>query len=559
MSQPQVVPSAAVSSAPRAARRPKQVLPERVDVAVVGSGLGGLVAAAHLAQSGLSVAVFESHYTAGGCATEFARGPRSARWHFDVGVHYVGDCRPGGSIPRMLSEVGVQVDFAELDPDGFDTLVFPDFRFRIPASIDLYRERLLSQFPSEAKPIDRYVKLLRAITKVGRALEDADGARPPVTVMARIALDALRLAPHQNATIAEVFRSIGVRDPALAAVLLGQSGDYGLPPSKVSALLHLGLAAHYFKGAFYPKGGGQTIADRLVARIEALGGQVHLRAPVERILVEGGRAVGLRLAPRAGGHAREVRADVVLSNADLERTLLELVGAEHLPSAWIERTKRFQMAAALFMTYVGLEGDGAHLGMTSSNVWQFDDTDVEGFYRVTHAVAGPIQVRGCYITSASMKDPENRSHHAPPGHTSLEVMAVVPSDPARWGVSGDARGWGYKHGEAYEAAKKGVEDELLRRLDDVFPGAAERVVYRESATPLTHSRFTGATGGTGYGLAATPAQFMKGRPGYRGPLPGLYFSGASTRAGHGIVGAMLGGRAAGKRILSDRAGARARA
>lgn len=130
-------------------------------------------------------------------------------------------------------------------------------------------------------------------------------------------------------------------------------------------------------------------------------------------------------------------------------------------------------------------------------------------------------------------------------------MAVVPSAPSRWGATSDAQGWGYKHGDAYLARKSELEAELVRRLGAVYPDVASQVVFRESASPMSHTRFTGASDGTGYGLAATPAQFMKSRPGYRGPLPGLYFAGASTQAGHGIVGAMLGGRAAAARIVRD--------
>jgi all-trans-retinol 13,14-reductase len=128
----------------------------------------------------------------------------------------------------------------------------------------------------------------------------------------------------------EMFESLGVSDPKLRAVLLGQNGDYGLPPSQVSALLHLGLAAHYFRGAFYPKGGGQIIADRLAARIESLGGRICLRHTIEKILIEDGRAVGVQIAARDEEPVSQVYADVVLSNADFKRTLLDLVGPEHL-------------------------------------------------------------------------------------------------------------------------------------------------------------------------------------------------------------------------------------
>jgi phytoene dehydrogenase-like protein len=528
-------------------RRAHADLPERVDVAIVGSGLGGLVAAAQLAQHGVSVAVFEGHYAAGGCATQFARGPKRAQYHFDVGLHYIGDCGPDGQIPRLLRAVGVDdVRFRLMDPDGFDRLVFPDLELRIPADVEAYRDRFVDAFPHERRAIDRYVKLVRAVMTAARAME----RRPRLCEWLPLAVAGLRLAPHKEATIAEVFDAIGLRDPKARAVALGQSGDYGLPPSKVAAVLHLGLAGHYFRGAYYPEGGGQVIADRLAARVEALGGSIHLRHPIERILVERGRAVGVRVAPRAGDPARDVRAEVVLSNADYKKTLLDLVGTEHLPSEAIARTRRYEMAAALFITFLGVEGPLE--GMGASNIWQFDGYDVEDFY--ADDPSRPIQPRGCYVTSATYKDPANALHHAPKGITNVEVMTVVPSAFERFGVSaGDVGAWSYKSNDAYHAIKKRVEDDMIARLDRLFPGAAARVVFRESATPISHVRYTQAEGGTGYGLAATPGQFLRGRPGYRAPVARLYMCGASTRAGHGIVGAMSSGAAAARAILRDRA------
>ncbi|MBM4373855.1 MAG: NAD(P)/FAD-dependent oxidoreductase [Deltaproteobacteria bacterium] len=528
-------------------------LPISVDVAVVGSGLGGLVSAAYLARRGLRVAVFESHYVAGGCATQFERGARGARYRFDVGLHYVGDCAPGGMMPRILDDLGIRVDFLPMDQDGFDELVFPDFRFRIPADLELYRQRLVQQFPAERRGIERYIGLVGSILRLSRAMDRKPGTMPPLTDLPRLALDALRFAPHREATIGDVLAGI-TRDPRLRAVLCGQHGDYGLAPSKVSAALHLGLAAHYFRGAYYPKGGGQVIADRLVDALEAHGATVHVRAPVERILVEGGRATGV-VIKRPRGERHEVRARIVLSNADLKRTYLELVGPEHLPLGLIERTRRYAMATPLFMTFLGVRGDLRDLGMRVANYWQMDGYDVEDVYR-QHADPADA-IRGCYVTSGSLKDPESALHHAPSGESTLEVMALVPGPLSAWGV--DERGveaWRYRREAAYTARKDAIEANLLARLERLFPGVGARVTYRESATPVTHLRFTGATGGTGYGIAATPEQFMGHRPGYRGPIPGLYLAGASTRSGHGIVGAMLSGRAASARVLMDEAGGR---
>jgi phytoene dehydrogenase-like protein len=200
------------------ARRANTPAPAEVDVAIVGAGLGGLVAGATLARAGRSVAVFDAHYVAGGCATHFTRGPRSKRYHFDVGVHYVGDCGAEGQIPRMLRGLDAPVEFEPLDPDGFDTLVFPDLTFRIPADVGLYRERLLGLFPDQRRGIDGYLRVLQAVMRAGRTMDANDG-RIDWRAALSMARDALPLALHAEHTIAQLFDRVGVRDPRLRAVL----------------------------------------------------------------------------------------------------------------------------------------------------------------------------------------------------------------------------------------------------------------------------------------------------------------------------------------------------
>jgi all-trans-retinol 13,14-reductase len=528
------------------ARRARAELPTEVDVVVVGAGLGGLVSAAYLARSGFTVAVLDGHYVAGGCATQFQRKGADGMYRFDVGVHYIGDCGPTGQIPSILRGVGVELQYAQLDPDGFDELIFPDFRFRVPTSLDLYRDRLVEQFPSEKKGIDRYVQFVREVMHIGEHMEQRGGRLGLVTAWEVLRRGRL-LARYQTATIAEFLDSC-TRDERLRAVMLGQHGDYGLPPNEVSALLHAGLAGHYFRGAFYPVGGGQIIADRLCDVIEQNGGSVHLRRPVDRILVRDGRAVGVRTEPKRG-EVHEIRARTVVSNADIKRTLFDLLGPEHLPSELAHQAREWTMGGALFATFLGVEGDPVAAGMRAANYWESDSYDVSAMYERARSAAG-IRTHGSFITSASTKDPTTHDH-SPAGTWGVEVMTLVNGDPSAWGyTTDDAIAWKYRHNAVYEETKQRVEDELVARFQRLFPNAGA-IVYRESASPLTHTRFTRASGGTAYGIAATPGQFMAKRPGYRGPVKGLYLCGASTRAGHGIVGSMMSGKHAAKRVLAD--------
>lgn len=92
---------------------------------------------------------------------------------------------------------------------------------------------------------------------------------------------------------------------------------------------------------------------------------------------------------------------------------------------------------------------------------------------------------------------------------------------------------------------------MISRVDALFPGSRENVVFCESASPMSHIRYTRASDGTGYGIAATPEQFFEHRPGYQGPIDGLFLAGANTRAGHGVLGSMLSGHRAAKRIARE--------
>lgn len=527
-------------------RRARTEPPEHVEVAIVGCGLGGLAAGAILTRAGVKVACFDSHYVAGGCGTMFTRRTEAGHFNFDIGLHYIGDCGPQGTIPRVLRKAGVTLDLAPLDPDGFDVFSFPDLEFRVPVGHDRFRERLVAAFPKERRGIDRYLKLVRQLDWFAGELDRRDG-RPGVGTLLQTPLRASGLIRWSRATIS-AFLDACTQDVRLRAVLLGQHGDYGLPPSEVSALLHVGLANHYLRGAFYPRGGGQAIADALAAQIEAGGGTVHLRLPIERIDVEGGRAVGVTTAARHG-KTFTVRADRVLANADLRRTVSELVAPEHWPAGFVSKVEGFVWPAAIFMTCLGVQGDLRRFGLGASNYWVFDDYDFDALYR--RNAQGPIQVGGTYITSASLKDPDGH-HHAPEGHQTVEIMTLVPGDSRRWGVEPETiSGWKYRKSAAYHETKARLEADLMGRLERRFPGVGAAVVFQESASPVTHSRFTRATLGTSYGIASTPSQFLNHRPGPRSPIEGLYFCGASMRTGHGIAGALASGNVAAAVIKKD--------
>jgi all-trans-retinol 13,14-reductase len=506
------------------------------DAIVIGSGLGGLTAAAYLATNGLRTLVLEKHYVAGGNAHVFRR---KQMFEFDVGVHYLGDCGPDGTIPTVLRGVGVEgkIEFLEMDPDGFDTLMFPGIEFRVPKGRDRYRERLVATFPDDETGLHRCLDVLQGVAsefaKVKLPVEPED--------VPRLMKEAPNFMKWGMRTLGELFDDCGLGQKA-RAVLAAESGTYALPPSRAPVIMQAVLIDHYLKGAYYPRGGGQVLPAHLVDVVRSHGGEVRTRAGVERILVEDGKAAGVRLTT-----GEEFRAPVVVSNADLKRTFLEMVGEEHLSPQTVARVRQFRMALPLFCVYLGLDIDLSER-MPNTNYLYSTSFDTEGLYQDCYEGRVPSEMT-LFITVASVKDPHTKAL-APEGHSNLQIMTMVPADYSLWGIEkGPVSGEKYHRNPVYQSLKQRLTDALVEGAERVIPGIRDHIVWKEAATPISQEHFTFSTGGTSYGIELTVDQFGPNRPSPETEIDGLFLAGASTVFAHGIAGVMRGGVGCASAIL----------
>ncbi|WP_406641782.1 phytoene desaturase family protein [Amycolatopsis sp. WGS_07] len=238
------------------------------DAIVIGSGIGGLVCAGYLAAFGSRVLVLEQHDVAGGNCHMFRR---RRSYEFDIGVHYLGDCGPGGLLPSLLAGLGVgdRVRFRRLDPDGFDRIVLPGLRFEVPEGWSRYGDRLLETFPAEAAGLREYLSICGEIAATARysAGRTPLGASPATVRWSRRSLS--RLFDHCGLSV------------AARTVLAAQSGNYASAPANTVVAAHIRMLDDYLTGgAYYPEGGGQMLAAALVEQLETHGGQLRTkRAP----------------------------------------------------------------------------------------------------------------------------------------------------------------------------------------------------------------------------------------------------------------------------------------
>ncbi|MFJ9406807.1 phytoene desaturase family protein [Streptomyces sp. NPDC101393] len=490
------------------------------DAIIVGSGIGGLVCAGYLAASGRRVLVLEQHDVAGGNSQVFRR--RGA-FEFDVGVHYLGDCGPDGILPAVLRGLGLadRVRFRELDPDGFDVLRFPGTTVRVPAGWQAYTERMCAAFPGDADGIRTFTGICARLGAVQRdsllaPSGPGDGPQVPAGAPPRV----LRWARRPLAALfAHCALSVRART-ALAA----QSGNYGAPPSGVDVAGHVAVLDHYLRGASYPEGGGQQLAAALVEALEAAGGELRTRTRVERILVEDGRAAGVRLADGS-----RVQAPLVISGADYLRTVLDLTGPEHFPPQYVRRARTAHMRYPVSVLYAALAPSFPR--PVPANLWWHRGWDIDAAYEELSS-GRPRSLPFVFVSTASAKDP-GAPHTGPPGYHNLQIMS--PCAPGF--LPGDAVN--YRRDPAYRAEKARMRELLLDAAESALGPVRAHLVHAEYAGALTHQRFTGSSGGTPYGLSRWGRQGA--RPDHRTPVPGLFVVGQSGRYGSGITGVAISG------------------
>ncbi|MBW1801346.1 MAG: NAD(P)/FAD-dependent oxidoreductase [Deltaproteobacteria bacterium] len=478
---------------------------QQYDVVIVGAGMGGLACALALARKGRRVKVLEQHSVPGGYCTAFER----KGFVFDAAVHFVMECGEGGALRGLVEELGLgkEIAFSRIDPSI--RIFLPDGEdVALPSSAHDFVTILIRKFPDEEKGIRALFKVMETLYEDSKKFPDVSSS---ILEYGEMVFQEL-LDRHLKS---KVLKSI-VAAPQI----------YLPPATTTSALYMSGLIMSILDvGLYYPRGGTQGMANRFADNIRTFGGDVEVRSMVDKIIVEGGRAVGVET--RDG---RRIKANYVVSNADALQTFFGLIGEELLDPETVRNLKGLDIRVSAFLVYLGVDLDLQSLEIANHEMILIESYDREKEYE--SILRG--KVSSLSITIPTLTDPEM----APENKHCVSLFSIAPY---------------HLKGKDWKSEKKRIAEDLIRKAEAVIPDLSKHIVVRESATPLTLERFTLNHQGSMAGWDPSPGT-MFNRPMPKTPIENLYLTGHWTLPGVGVSGVISSGCMVADMISSEMEG-----
>jgi len=452
--------------------------------------------------------IFEMHTMPGGVCTTWKR----KGYKIDGCIHWLTGSSPGNPFHSMWEQVGALQGRTIIDHDEFIRIEGREGKVLIVyTDLNRLEQHMKDLAPEDNDIIEELIGAAFDITRLDMSMEKAPELLGPS--------DMAEMMPKMGPYL-ELMGKWGIisamdfaqrfKNPFLREVfpLIQDLSD--IPMFSIIGT----LAALHLKQAGYPLGGSLQFARGIERRYRDLGGQVHYKSSVSKIIVENDKTVGVRLADGS-----EHRSDIVISAADGRTTIFDMLEGKYVNDTIRDYYDNLPLMHPLIFIALGVARLFTEVTSSVSGEQYFLDEPV--------TIAGEEWKRlwvHIHNFDPSLA-PKGKTLITVMHYTNYEYWKKLREDPER-----------------YKSEKEQIADQVVALLDRRFPGLAAQVEMRDVATPLTWERYTGNWKGAyeGWQGSTKTISMMVDKT-----LPGLadfYMAGQWVMPGGGLPPAVMSGR-----------------
>ncbi len=474
----------------------------RYDIAILGTGLGGLVCGYMLSKNGFKVLLLEKNAQIGGCLQTFKRfGVK-----FDTGMHYIGSMLEGQILQRLFKYLNLlnDVKLSRLDENGYDLLSIGGKSYKYASGYDQFVETLCQSFPNNRREIEEYVRQLKAIANAS-----------PLYNLRKVEDNVFIEADYIKTSINDFIANI-TKDPELQSVLAGNLPLYAGVKDKTPTYIHALINNFYIQSAWRIIGGSDVIATSLANSIRRFGGEIRTNCEVSEILCNDEKATGIKLT-----NGEIIEANSFISNIHPQATI-DMLDTSLIRKAYRSRILGLDNTIANFTVYIKFKEQATPY--LNYNYYYYEDKDV---WTANNRKKGEPLRSYLFMHQCAQENQQWAQ--------SAEMIGYMNfSEVEQWANTKVGR-----RGDAYKAFKQQTAEHYLDVLEQSFPGIRSCIECYETSTPLTYRDYTATKEGSMYGIIRDknfPTQTLVSQ---RTKIPNLFMTGQNINS-HGILGVTIG-------------------
>ena len=495
---------------------------DHYDVIVIGGALAGLSSALMLADKGLDVLVLERHNLPGGIETSFVRGGIE----IEAALHEmmsIGAKDNRLKVGKFFDDMGVDIDWLKV-PEAYHASL-PEVEITLHPGFETFAKEIDSVCPGS---YDKVLQVLNLCHTVFDSVNELS-IHPMSKLQMLLKHEAfVKTAGYTTNEVLDTFDLPQKARDLLAPYWIYVGTGFDELPFTIFSVL---MADYVGYGSYIPRKFSHEMSLKMAERAEAMGVQIEYRQNVEKILVENGKACGVRTA-----RGDEIRADYVISSAYPNKVYTSMIEpASAVPEKAVKMVNGRRLSLAAFSVILILDRPAEELNIKDYSIFRGDTMDTGAIYKEL-AGLGPYKYLTCICHNYGNPDA------TPPGTCSFSVTVLPRVD-----------GWKTVKAEDYDRVKHEVAKQLIDDMSEYFGvNLLDHVLEAVIETPMTIAHYTGAWNGCIYGYAHTMEDHIVARLQTAEEerfIGHLEFSGAHQISGDGMGPAVTNGRKAAKNVL----------